>query len=602
MAELVDAQGSGPCSPRGSVGSSPTRGTLYIMPKTQRTTQKEESPVQEFVKIIPLGGLGEIGRNMTLIEYRGRILILDIGLGFPEEAMYGIDFIIPDISYLETAKEMNKKIVGIVLTHGHYDHIGAIPYLIEKIGPKTPIFAGALTKGIVLKRQKDFPGQPRLNIKEIKEDKKIKVAPFELEFVKLNHNILDTYGTLISTPVGRFFHTSDFKFDPDPVYDKPVDMKKLKQLGKEGILLLMQDSTGAEEAGHSLSEREIMKNLETIFKKAEGRIIASTFASLLNRIQQIIDLSQKYGRKVVIEGRTMKTNVEIAQKLGYMKIKPDTVITPREIKHYKDKEITIVCTGAQGEEEAALMRIVKGEHRFIKLKPGDTVIFSSSVVPGNERAVQALKDNILRQGVEVYHYKMMDIHASGHAKQEELKEMIKLLKPKFFLPMHGQYSMLVANARLAKESGIKEENIVVAENGDIVHVTEDRIYLSGKRVHTSNVLIEGNAIEDIKELVVRDRKVLSEHGFFVIVAYVDRHTGFSVMSPDIFSRGTIYLKESQELLQEIRRRTIKEINRAARGRVINWERVKEDLKKKIEDYIYSYARKRPIVIVAIKEI
>jgi len=422
---------------------------------------------QQSLKIVPLGGLGEVGRNMMLLEYERKILIIDMGFRMPEEDMPGIDFIVPNINYL---RGKQKNILGIVFTHGHYDHIGAIPYLIGKIWrPNLEIFASPLTRGIILKRQEDFTSQPKLDITEVKNGSKIKLGPFRIEFFKQNHNIPDNLGLFIETPVGNIIHTSDFKFDPNPVNDLPTDFEKLKDFSKRKILLLLSDSTGAEEEGHSLSEKTIEKNLEEIFQRSTGRIIAATFSSLINRIQQIITLSEKYQRKVAIEGYSMKTNTELAKVLGYIKSKKGTIIKAKEISNYPDSRITILCTGAQGEGSAILMRIANKEHPFIRLKKGDDVILSSSVIPGNERTVQTLKDDILRQKTKVFHYKMMDIHAGGHAQQEELKEMIKIMKPKFFLPIHGQYSMLVSHAELAREAGVPEKNIVIAENGQVIN-------------------------------------------------------------------------------------------------------------------------------------
>ncbi len=401
---------------------------------------------QANLRIIPLGGLGEVGLNMILLEYRGKILIMDMGRGFPGEDMPGIDCIIPNISYL---KGKSKNILGATLTHGHYDHIGAIPYILPKIGPIL-MYASPLTKGIILNRQKDFPNQPKLDIKEITDESKVRLGPFQIEFFRQNHNIPDNFGLLINTPVGNIVHTSDFKFDKSPVNEPPTNFEKLKRIGKQGILLLMSESTGAEEKGHSRSEKTIFENLDKIFKEHRGRIIAASFASLINRIQQLITLSENHGRKVAIEGHSMKTNVEIAQILKKIKVKKGTFINIKEIDKFPDSRITVICTGAQGEERAVFMRIANREHKVIRIKKGDAVIFSSSVIPGNERSVQFLKDEFHRQEAKVFHYKMMDIHASGHAQEEELREMIRIMRPKFFLPIYGRYSMLVRHAELAE--------------------------------------------------------------------------------------------------------------------------------------------------------
>jgi ribonuclease J len=555
--------------------------------------------MQQNLKIIPLGGLGEVGRNMMLLEYDKAILIIDMGFGFPEENMPGIDFTIPNISYL---KGKEKNILGIIFTHGHYDHIGAIPYLIEHIG--NPImYTGAITQAIITKRQDDFPSLPKLNIQQVKNDSKIKLGPFNVEFFRQTHTIPDNLGLFIETPIGNILHTSDFKFDQHPMNESPTDFKKLEEFSKRKILLLMSDSTSAEEKGHSFSEKEIAENLEQIFKKAEGRIIAATFSSLINRIQQIILLSEKYGRKVIIEGRSMKTNVEISKMLGYIKTKKETLIEAKNINNYSDSRITILCTGAQGEGQAVLMRVANQEHRFINLKRGDTVIFSSSVIPGNERTVQALKDAILRQGAKVLHYKMMDIHASGHAREDELKKMIEIIKPKFFIPIHGQYSMMVAHANLAHQAGIPEKNIFIAENGQIINLNSNKVFIEKNIIPSDYVMVDGLGVGDIKEIVLRDRNMLSRDGMFVIIVIIDRQTGKIKNSPDIISRGFVYLKESKELLKETRKKIINIINHIARSsKTLNLIYLKDELRSKIGQFLYTKTKRRPMILPVIIEI
>lgn len=562
--------------------------------KKQIKREKEQN-----IRIIPLGGLGEVGRNMMLLEYESSILIIDMGFKMPGEDMPGIDYIIPDISYL---KGKNKNILGVVFTHGHYDHIGAVPYLIEKIG-NPPIFASALTQGIILKRQEDFPYQPKLKTTRIQNGSKIQLGPFRIEFFRQTHNIPDNFGLFIQTPIGNIVNTSDFKFDNDPVNDLPTDFEKLKTLGKRGVLLLMSDSTGAENEGHSLSEKTILENLDEIFNKTKGRIIAATFASLINRIQQIISLSEKYGRKVVIEGTSMKTNVEISKTLGFIKSKKDTLIKAKEAGNFQDSQLTILCTGAQGEGQAVLMRIANKEHSFFELKKGDTVIFSSSVIPGNERTVQVLKDEFYRQGCIVYHYKMMDIHAGGHAQQEELKEMINILKPKFFLPIHGQYSMLVNHGNLVKSMGIPEKNIVIAENGQVINLNKNQIYIEKKRIEANYIMVDGLGVGDVGEVVLRDRHSLAKDGMFVIIVVIDKLTGKVKGSPDIISRGFIYLRESKELLKETRKKTIDLVNRTAgSGGAVNWTYVKDEIRNKIGQFLFTRTQRRPMILPVVIEV
>jgi len=563
------------------------------MPNVKKITKDKN------LRIIPLGGLGEVGRNMILFEYRKAILIVDMGLGFPGEDMPGIDCTIPNITCL---KGREKNILGAILTHGHYDHIGAIPYLLPKIGP-IPLYASSLTKGMILKRQEDFSGQPKLKIEEVKDGSRIRLGPFKIEFFRQNHNIPDNFGLFINTPVGNIVHTSDFKFDKSPVNEPPTNFEKLKKIGRRGILLLMSESTGAEEEGHSLSEKTIFENLDKIFKEAEGRIIAASFASLINRIQQLITLSEKYKRKVVIEGHSIKTNIEIAQTLKKIKAEKETFIKTKEIDNFPNSKITVLCTGAQGEERAVFMRIANREHKFIRIKKGDTVIFSSSVVPGNERSVQFLKDEFYRQGAKVFHYKMMDIHASGHARREELKEMIRIMKPKFFLPIYGQYSMLVRHADLAESEGIPKENILVAENGNVINLNQRKIFEGKGEVPSNYVMVDGLGIGDVGEVVLRDRQNLARDGMFVIIVVVDRQAGKVKGSPDIISRGFVYLRESKQLLKETRQQVIKIVDKAAgSGGAVNWTYVKDELRNKIGEFLFSKTKRRPMVLPVVIEV
>jgi ribonuclease J len=567
----------------------------------RRQHQQPQQQKQSHLRIIPLGGLGEVGRNMMLVEWQEQILILDMGFRMPEENMPGVDFLVPNIEYLKNKKD---KIAGIIFSHGHYDHIGAVPYLIDKIwSPRLRIFAAPLARAIIMKRQSEFPNLPKLNIEEVKDGSRIRLGPFQVEFFRQNHNIPDDLGFFIETPEGNIVYTSDFKFDPTPVNDLPTDFQKLKNLGKRKVLLLMQDSTGAEEEGHSFSEKTIEKNLEEIFQRSQGRIIAATFSSLINRVQQLISLSEKYGRRVSLEGYSMKTNAEIARILGYIKAKKGTLVSTKEIINSPDSKVTIICTGAQGETEAVLMRIATGAHRFLRLKKGDSVILSSSVIPGNERTVQFLKDGILRQGTKVFHYKMMDIHAGGHAQREELREMITMMRPQFFLPVHGQYSMLIANANLAREVGMPEKNIIVAENGQVVAVNQRGIMIEKTQVPASYIMVDGLGVGDVGEIVLRDRQMLAEDGMFVIVAIVDRVTGKVKGSPDIISRGFVYLRESKDLLFETRKKAVEIINKTVgSGKAVNWTYVKDELRNKIGDFLFTKTERRPMVLPVVIEV
>ena len=552
------------------------------------------------LKFVPLGGCGEVTRSCYVYEYEDDIIIIDMGLQFPEEDMPGIDYIIPNIEYLKSKK---KHIRGVIITHGHYDHMGAIPHLIDALG-NPPFYTTALTRGMILKRQDDFKQSPQPKIEIITPESRLRLGSFGVEFFHVNHNIPDCVGVVLNTPIGTVVHTGDFKFDHTPVNERPADIARLNELGRKGVLMLVSESTDAEMPGHQISEAEVQNSLEEIFKVAPGRIIAATFASLLTRIQQLIWLSEKYNRKVLIEGFSMKQNVAVAQELGYLKVKKGTLIDSKEIDRYPDHQITVACTGAQGEDHAVLMRIANNEHRTISIKPKDSIIFSSSVIPGNEATVQRLKDVLYKRAGKVYHYATMDIHAGGHAKQEELKMMINLVKPRFFIPIHGNYFMLKLHTDLAEEAGIAKGNAVIAEDGDIISISREEIKKLKEKAPTDYVMVDGLGVGDIKEVVLRDRQHLAEDGIFVIIAIVDAKSGKIKTSPDIISRGFIYLRESQELLKEVRQRTKRVVEEITVGGMhpINWSHVRDELREKIGQFLFSKTERRPMVLPVVIEV
>lgn len=538
---------------------------------------------------------------MYIYEYEDDIVIVDMGSQWPDEDMPGIDYLIPNIDYLRPKKN---KIRGIIVTHGHFDHIGAIPHLLDPLG-NPPMYTAALTRGMILKRHEDFKHTPKPRIEVITPESKFKLGShFQIEFFHVNHNIPDCVGVVLKTPAGTVVHTGDFKFDHSPVNERPADIARLSSLGREGVTLLVSESTNAELPGHQISEADVQRTMEEIFKVAPGRIIAGTFSSLLTRVQQLIWLSEKYNRKVIIEGYSMKQNVAVAQELGYMKIKKGTIVDIREIDRLSDERITVICTGAQGEDRAVLMRIANNEHQKINLKANDSIIFSSSVIPGNEATVQKLKDILYKKVAKVYHYANMDIHAGGHAKREELKMMINLMRPKHFIPMHGNYFMLKLHAELASESGVEKNNIIIAEDGDIVGIDREGIRKLKEKAPNDFVMVDGLGVGDVKEVVIRDRQHLAEDGIFVIITIVDSKTGKIRTSPDIISRGFIYLKESQEMLKDVRYKTkniVEEIT--VRGsRPINWVHVKDELRDKIGQYLFSKTLRRPMVLPVVIEV
>ncbi|PJE57976.1 MAG: ribonuclease J [Candidatus Portnoybacteria bacterium CG10_big_fil_rev_8_21_14_0_10_36_7] len=560
----------------------------------QKTVKKEPT-----LNIIPLGGVEEIGRNMTIFEYDDQIIIVDMGLQFPEEDMPGIDYIIPNIACLE-GKEKN--ILGVIITHGHYDHIGAIPHLMHRLGNPT-IYTAALTRGIVLRRQEDFHGIPKLNIELITQDSQLTLGDFKVEFFHVNHNIPDGLGVVLHTPVGTVVHSGDFKFDHSPIGEKPADIARIAQIGAGGILCLLSDSTAAEKLGYTISEREVQDNLEIIFKESNKRIIIATFASLLSRVQAIINLAEKYDRKVAVDGYSMRMNVEIAKSLRYLKVTKHTLIKPSQIHEYPPEKAVILCTGAQGEGNAVLMRIVNKEHKNFKIEKDDSVVFSSSVVPGNERTVQSLKDNIYKQGARVYHYKLMDIHTSGHGQKEDLKMMLNLIKPKFLMPIHGNFYMLMLHGEIAQTTGMDEKNVILAENGQIISLSTDKVTIGNKKVPTGYVMVDGLGVGDVGSVVLRDRQMMSKDGMFVVIVTVDAQTGKVKNSPDIISRGFIYMRDNKELLMDTRKK-VKEIVEGVTGgqHPINWSYVKENMRDKIGQFLFMRTNRRPMVLPVIIEV
>lgn len=545
------------------------------------------------LKVIVLGGLEEVGRNMTVLEFGEEIIIIDMGLQFPEEDMPGIDYIIPNISYLR-GKEKNIK--GVIITHAHYDHIGAISHLIPKLNYPT-IYTGKLSAGIIKKRHEEYKNLQKLKIEQINEKSKFKLGKnFGIEFFQVNHNIPNSFGVVVNTPTGTVVHTGDFKFDRNPINDKPINLKQLSQIGKGGVSILMSDSTDAEHSGEQISESEVGSELEEIFTEAKGRIIIGTFASLLSRVQQIITISEKFGRKVLLEGRSMKSNVEIAYQLGYLKIKKDTLIEPEEFNQYPDNKIVVIGTGAQGERNAVLMRMTNNEHKFLHTKKGDTIVFSSSVIPGNERTVQTLKDSFTRQGAKIYHYKMMDVHAGGHAKQEDLKLMIKLMSPKFFIPIEANHYMLRMHGDLAKEVGIPEKNIFVADNGQIMEFTKNKGRLTNRKVPSDYVMVDGLGVGDVSNIVLRDRRMMAADGMFVVIATIDERTGQLVSSPDIISRGFVYMKESRKLIEESRNKIKKILKDKEPRSTADDNHIKNKIREEIGKFLFKKTQRRPMVL------
>ncbi len=560
------------------------------------TTRKEGD--EDATRLVPLGGLEEIGRNMSYVEHKDEIVIIDMGIQFPEEETPGIDFIIPNINSL-VPKRSN--IRGVVLTHAHFDHVGAVPYLIGKLGNPT-IYTTKLTKAIIEKRQEEFVNAPKLNIVVIDSGDKVKIGKhIELEFFGVDHTIPDTVGVVVKTPQANIVHFADFRLDYND-NDEPQRLEEFKRIGNLGIHTFMVDSTNSEKSGHSLSEKVVKKNLEILIKKAEGRIILSTFSSMLTRIAEIIEICERLNRKVFLNGRSMKDVVQIAQTLGYVKFKKDSVLPVEEMSKYKDENIMIITTGAQGQENAGLMKIVNGEHKHITIKPGDTMIFSSSVIPGNERSVQNLKDNLCRQGAKVYNTDIIDIHASGHAPKEDLQIVIKLINPKFLLPVHGHFFKRHANGENGNEAGMRKDQIRLMDNGKVALLTQDTFTITEEEVPAHYVMVDGLGVGDVGEVVLRDRKILSQEGMVVIITTIDRKTGKILKNPDIISRGFIYLKENQEILNEIRKKIRLITQRIPVGDALDADYMKNLFRDQIGQYLYNKTYRRPMILPVIIEI
>jgi ribonuclease J len=558
-----------------------------------------DHPTEEVVKFVPLGGLEEIGRNMSMFEYGNEIVIFDMGLQFPEEDTPGIDYIIPNIQSLIPKK---KNIKAIVITHGHYDHLGAIPYIMEKLGPSIPIYTAALTREIIKKRQDDFPHTSKLFIQVVKGGEKVRLSEhIEAEFFETEHTIPDSISTILKTPVGNFAYLSDIKIDYD-MEGTPHRLEAFEEMNRQKIHTLFLESTRAEAPGKSLSEKIVEKNLDELIGKAGGRIIIGLFASLLTRIAPILQIAEKHGRKVFLSGLSLKTNVNIAQSLGYLKIPKGLIVPLEEIHKYKDDKVLVLSTGAQGEPKASMVKIANGENKHISIKKGDTIIFSASVIPGNERPVQTLKDNLTRQGARVIQTQHIDVHASGHGPSEDLKMIIGIIKPKYFIPIHGMYFMRAANVENAKEMGIAAENCFLVDNGQIVDIYADKIKVSQDSVPAYYVMVDGLGVGDVEEVVVRDRMLLAQEGMMVVIVTLDRRTGRFIKNPDIISRGFIYLKENKEVVEEVRKKIKGLIGRIPRFQSLESDYLKGLLRDQIGQFVYNKTNRRPMILPVVIEV
>lgn len=553
------------------------------------------------LKIIPLGGIEEVGENMTVMECGNDILVIDMGLGFPDETMPGIDYIIPNTRYLEDNK---KKIRGVVITHGHLDHIGAIPYIMPKIGDP-PIYTMKLTGELIKKRLEEFHLLGRSQIHILNKDDILTLGNFRLRFFRINHNIPDGVGLAITTPAGLIIYATDWKFDHTPVDGRPTEFDKLAKYGGEGVALLMSDSTNAEKPGYSVSEKTLGDTIDRIVAESRGRLIFTTFSSLISRVQQLIDATHKSNRKLVITGRSLVNNVEICLANNYLTLPAKNMIIKMEqAKKLPDNQVVILTTGSQGEEASALARIARSEHKTIEIKKGDTVVVSASPIPGNERAVSGILSNLTRLGAKVLYQKILDIHTSGHAYQEDLKLMISLTKPKFFMPIHGEHHMLVMHAELAKNVGVPEENIFILDNGQMLELTPNKAFVQEAKVPTGYVYVDGLGVGDVGEVVLRDRVIMSTDGMFVIIMTIDRKTGKLTAAPDIISRGFIYMKGSEELLKEVKHEVRKVVESKGKGNTQepNWSFIRSEVRDSIGEFLFQRTERRPMILPVVIEV
>lgn len=549
------------------------------------------------VSIIPLGGIGEIGKNMFVIRYRDDIIVIDSGLMFPEEEMLGVDFVIPDITYL---KENQDKIRGIFITHGHEDHIGALPYVLKELSVPVygPRLALALVEARLKERNQRFPVEPTC----VTAGQIVKCGPFEVEFIHVNHSISDVLAMAVTTPAGIIIHTADFKFDQTPIDGATTDYHKFAEYGAKGVLVLLSDSTNAERPGYTLSERQVGEAFDDTFRTAPGRIVVATFASNIHRIQQVIDAAHHHGRKVCLLGRSMVNVAKIASDLGYLTIPDGTLVPEEELNRHDDSRMVLLSTGSQGEPMAALSRMAMGSHRSVAIKRGDTVIISASPIPGNEKSVAANINRLFRLGAEVIYEAFSGVHVSGHASQEELKLMMNLTRPRYFMPIHGEYRHLVKHARLARELGIPEDRIFIAEIGSVLEFDSKSGVVAGQ-VQSGTVLVDGLGVGDVGNVVLRDRRQLSQDGIVVVIVAVDKATGSMLGTPEVITRGFVYVRESEEFI-EAAREYLKRVLVQRRGSKAgaDWQVLKGVIKDSLASYFYEKTQREPMILPAVVEV
>ena len=548
------------------------------------------------LKIIPLGGLGEIGKNMTAYEFGSDIIVVDCGMGFPDEDMYGVDIVLPDISYL---KSNASRIRGIVITHGHEDHIGAVPYVLKELD--VPIYATPLTAALIELKLEEHDLLYNTQIFTKKVGSSFRLGTFTIEFIHVNHSIPDAVALAIGTPLGTVIHTGDFKIDLTPISGGMIDLVRLGQLGNEGVLALLSDSTNVESPGHSASESKVGESFNKLFMNCDKRIIITTFASNVHRLQQIINVAAKYKRKVAITGRSMENVMRVASVLGYVDIPENVMVDIERANKLPKNQVVIISTGSQGETMSALYRMAFSEHKQVNIDAGDRVIISASAIPGNENMISRVIDELFHKGAEVIYDRHTDLHVSGHANQEEQKMMLALTKPKYFIPVHGEYRMLVKHAELAKLMGVQPKNIVIAENGKVIEIAKKSIICTDS-VTAGAVMVDGSGIGDVGSVVLRDRHRLAEDGMIVVVLPYSSYDHLMVSEPEIVTRGFIYVKEAEELMEELKRVTYESVEACAAQHITDWSTIKSRVKNNLSGYLYKTTKRNPMILPVITEI
>lgn len=549
----------------------------------------------EILSVIPLGGVEEIGLNMTVFQYDSDMIIVDAGLMFPEEEMLGVDFVIPDFSYTVENKE---KLKGIIITHGHEDHTGALPFLLKEI--KAPVYATPLTAGLI--REKLRESGVKTDIITVRPREKVQLGAFEIEFIRVTHSIVDGVGLGINTPIGRIIHTGDFKLDPTPVDGELMDLHKFTEYGERGTLLMLSDSTNAEKGGFTFSEKEVRRVFEDIFAKTKGRIIIATFASNIHRIQQAIDVAVMFGRKVFLCGKSIVSNAQIALELGYLRIPEKTWLRIDELNRLSDDKIVIITTGSQGEPMSVLSKIATDEHKHIKIKKGDTVILSAKMIPGNERSIGRIINHLFKRGAEVIYEKVSEVHVSGHASKEELKLLLNLIKPRYFMPIHGEFRHLIYHAKLAEKVGIPEENIFILENGEILEIDQTGTARKNGRVNAGRIFIDGKLMGDVESMVLRDRMRLAHDGIVIVLLAVEKATGRIITGPEIISRGFIFEESSYDVIDNVRDVVTATIQSMEHDLLSDTTLLQTKIRDTLKKYLRDRMGRRPLIMPLVMEI